>query len=1204
MKVTIVDRSQKSALRKTRQILCCYLDRVGSETYIGNISQDGMTELRKKLLESKAITKIASISCYLHRGGRLPELIWTLGSKNNISEDGHYAYKRKSKSRKDKRLKSPLMEYMKVAVWLAGLFHDLGKGTVGFQDKLKRAIESPQDYSGSQDPIRHEVISAVLLDVSNPEEFLKKISNYRETKIAFKDRADFLSGDIAKIFFESVLKKCIEISEKDSNDLSDIDLGLFHSKLCLNSEKRWLENPLWQSIIWLVFTHHKLPNGNWYSRDQMYSSSLSNHVGLRFGESKISNIEKLDDFLKMKEKDQPWDHNEWIRSVNRAVSKITELREEYPEFEKQMFCGFKKKTSWMSALVRVGRMSLVMADYEASCNAVKEITIPKFDYKVFANTKDKDGVKYFADPLHVHLRKVGEISPQIIQRLLINRDNQFIEAVHLESFEIPRQLQIPAMIEKNRFEWQSHVQRSMLEYRDCDKGFFCVVAAGTGRGKTRACAAILTNSRKNPRFTVGLSMRSLTYQTAKTYVDDRIGFNPDHVSMMVGDAVLKRKFRDEKSKARLRILNSVGTDNILLDESEEQYSIISSNSQNATMSLKSLKEDHFLIRLLSSPITIMTIDHIVRLVDLSRSKDVVQFLHLMETDLILDEVDDYKGNDIIVIGRLIELMGLFGRRVVIASATLPKIIVEGYRNCYLSGYKVYQDIYSAPSPDTMIITHLSPFVGKYESLKDGEFGNYYLKVMSMFVEEEANFAKSENRRVTRTLSAKNSFYSVGHNRYNLRAGNSEEVNKNSQNDYFGVATVGIIALHKQNFLIDESTGINYSIGFFRLNSVVNSQRYIKWQRDCFKGSKLSKYMDDNGIELKFMCYHAQTIGLSRVVQEQFLERHLNRSCMNDGDKDPFLSSDDVIYSLNSAKKKYKKHVIFVVVTTSIMETGRDYDFDWTLLEPCSTTSVVQSGGRVRRHRTSGTNGWNIYLMPMSFNATMQGRGAWRDLRDKRFALTFTPCEKIADMLSSLGILSVHACSRNPDTVSGAMPADLSRGVLHAGFALIDPKDYAVAPLTSMERVSQMSLISEENTFEDIRHVSLGYAINHVDAILSSRFYRETRFRGGNNSTHIELYRENGSWITEDKSGKINIIDHLIYENYTRDSDNIYFLSSLNIENRDQLMNFSKRVAHHLGYGAYDMEVADSNLLGFSKDIDFERRLIFEPQLGFYEEVKG
>jgi hypothetical protein len=45
-----------------------------------------------------------------------------------------------------------------------------------------------------------------------------------------------------------------------------------------------------------------------------------------------------------------------------------------------------------------------------------------------------------------------------------------------------------------------------------------------------------------------------------------------------------------------------------------------------------------------------------------------------------------------------------------------------------------------------------------------------------------------------------------------------------------------------------------------------------------------------------------------------------------------------------------KNVMMIVVTTPIEETGRDHDFDWAILEPCSTRSLIQCAGRVFRHR--------------------------------------------------------------------------------------------------------------------------------------------------------------------------------------------------------------------------------------------------------------
>lgn len=1088
---------------------------------------------------------------------------------------------------------SPLMEYLKVSVWLAGLFHDLGKGTNGFQHKISKAVSNPLDYSGSQDPIRHEFISALIIDVENPEDFMEKLSEFRGNKEAFLVRKASLENAENRDSIKEMLEKTLALSCVSKNDVSDIDIDYFYNQLSLNQELKWSNNPLWMSIVWLVFTHHKLPSGEWLRRKELFASVPSRHVGLRYGQSEISNISKLEDFLTLKSKDQPWDHNEWVRSVNRATKRVYELRDLYPGYEAKMFSGFGSQTPWMASLARVGRPCLVMADYEASCDAVKEVSKLNPVGKVFANTKyDEKGICCFADPLHVHLKKVGDLAPQIVQRLFINKDADFIFPSRIEPFDIPRQLQVPAVVERGRFEWQGHVQREMLQYRKDDRGFFCIVAAGTGRGKTRACAAIMTNSRDTPRFTVGLSMRSLTFQTAKSYIGGMVGFRHDQVAMLVGDNVLKRRFKEEKDKTRKRLLQSVGTENVLLDESEEQFSVLSGAPERAVMSLKSLKEDNFLMRLLSSPVSVMTIDHIVRLVDLAKSKDTVQFLHLMATDLVLDEVDDYKGDDLIVIGRLIEMVGQFGRRVVIASATLPKTVVEGFRSSYLQGYSVYQEAYGAENAETMVITHLEPYFNK---LNNQNFGAFYSRVMGKFAEEEEILAKEENRRVVRTIKSENGFYSIGHNRHPRQNAAAAE------HEYFGLCTTGVIGLHKSNALTDPDTGVRYSVGFTRFNSVVNAQKFVKWHQSVYRTTPLGRIMEAQGFSLKIMCYHAQTIGAVRVVQEQFLEKYLNRTCMNDGLPDPFLGSSDVQEVLGHALRNGVKDVVFMVVTSSIMDTGRDYDFDWALLEPCSTTSLIQAGGRVRRHRTSALEkGWNISIMPMSLNATIQGKLAWRDLRDSKLALSPNPSDKIKSMLSGVGIKCISPVTKNPDVVTGALSASLISGVLHAGHALVEPKEFSDAPLTSMERVAQLAILSEDHAFDGERHMTLGYATTHCDTLLSSRFSEETKFRGGNCSTTVELDRASGLWISEGQGEEVKDVSYLIYEKYEPD-DSIFFLSQLNFLSRDHLFAFTKSLGLSLGYHRLDSELADSSLLGFSKDIDFDKRLVFESQIGFYEE---
>ena len=57
----------------------------------------------------------------------------------------------------------------------------------------------------------------------------------------------------------------------------------------------------------------------------------------------------------------------------------------------------------------------------------------------------------------------------------------------------------------------------------------------------------------------------------------------------------------------------------------------------------------------------------------------------MSSDLVIDEVDDFTGRDLIAIGRLIQLAGMLGRKVMISSATIPPDLAEGYFNAYRAG---------------------------------------------------------------------------------------------------------------------------------------------------------------------------------------------------------------------------------------------------------------------------------------------------------------------------------------------------------------------------------------------------------------------------------------------------------------------------------------------------------------------------------------
>ena len=73
----------------------------------------------------------------------------------------------------------------------------------------------------------------------------------------------------------------------------------------------------------------------------------------------------------------------------------------------------------------------------------------------------------------------------------------------------------------------------------------------------------------------------------------------------------------------------------------------------------------------------------------------------------------------------------------------------------------------------------------------------------------------------------------------------------------------------------------------------------------------------------------------------------------------------------------KADVAFIVVATPVEEIGRDHDFDWSVVEPSSTQSIVQVAGRVNRHRlVARTIGEaklkpNVLVLDFNYNAMVK-----------------------------------------------------------------------------------------------------------------------------------------------------------------------------------------------------------------------------------------
>lgn len=148
-------------------------------------------------------------------------------------------------------------------------------------------------------------------------------------------------------------------------------------------------------------------------------------------------------------------------------------------------------------------------------------------------------------------------------------------------------------------------------------------------------------------------------------------------------------------------------------------------------------------------------------------------------------------------------------------------------------------------------------------------------------------------------------------------------------------------------------GKNVSFGLVRFANIGQLDRFVLY---------LGNEKDDS---IHVVVYHARFPLTDRHRKEDYLDRVLCR-------KDP-----EAIFSDPKAAShigKAEKDAIFVVLASPVEELGRDHDFDWAVIEPSSYRSIIQTAGRVQRHRLLVPDEPNVAVLQYPFLYVKGGDG--------------------------------------------------------------------------------------------------------------------------------------------------------------------------------------------------------------------------------------
>ncbi|MDV2962274.1 type I-F CRISPR-associated helicase Cas3f [Shewanella algae] len=888
MMVTFVSQCEKNALKKTRRVLDAFANRIGDNTWQTLITEEGLLTVKKMLRQTAS--RSTAVSCHWIRSRSRSQFLWVVGNKKKFNLEGVVPVNSTEKDLLNSDYESDwkYLPLIKALAAMAALLHDWGKASLLFQEKLNPEIKT--QHKG--DPLRHEWVSCLL--------FQQWVTHQTH------ERLD-------EVWLNSLIDK-------------GIDETCFNTNILLK-EKALAELPTAAALIaWLIVSHHRLPLPKEQDlcdkQREVDNSSLADLLARitpawgyenRFDEYNAL-LPKCFEFpLGLLSQSQTW-----LTALQRRAK---DLLHQLPLLDQAMNDG-----SWRVVLHHA-RLCLMLGDHYYSSQANDPSW--KVSTELYANTDPE--TKERKQKLDEHLVNVARVAVNTVKLL------PFFESEPLKATELTELA--PKSSTPKAFRWQDKAVRKIIERRehteDKSQGYFVVNMASTGCGKTIANAKImqaLSEEGESLRFILALGLRTLTLQTGDEY-KERLKLQESDLAVLIGSkaiselhksgkAVEKDDIEPEQADAGSESLESLQDENDVLDWQgvlpEEELTTVLTKEKDR--------------KLLYAPVLVCTIDHIMAATETKRGgRYILPCLRLMSSDLVIDEIDDFTGDDLIAIGRLVHLAGMLGRKVMISSATIPPDLALGLYNAYRQGWKVF-----AASRDrnaSINCIYIDEFTAHTQLVGSNDYDlEAYQALQQGFINKRVEKLKQQTAKRKAEI---------------IPCLKQPDLPLDTQ--YFATVKQAVLAKHRHHFTLDPQSQIQVSFGVVRLANIQPCVELTQYLLSC-------DWPADT--EVRCMAYHSQQVLLLRHEQEKHLDEVLKRK-EKSGELPKAFAHPVIREHLTACQAK---NLIFILVATPVEEVGRDHDFDWAVIEPSSFRSIIQMAGRVCRHRDGEIKEPNIGLL--------------------------------------------------------------------------------------------------------------------------------------------------------------------------------------------------------------------------------------------------
>lgn len=905
MMVTFVSECEKNALKKTRRVLDAFADRIGNNTWQTLITDDGLQTVKKML--KKTASRSTAVSCHWIRSRSRSQLLWVVGNRSKFDPGGVVPVNRTSLNLEHREWESGgyLNEIVVLASALAGLFHDFGKANALFQKKLQGKSQSKGE------PYRHEWVSLRLFEAftkgKSDQEWIQQLAELTDANVARR--------------WDIQITKSIFVDAPNAHQNPFTDLAPF-AKL----------------VAWLLVSHHRLPKNNDLDKPVNIPEMHTWLLHCFDCHWNSPNALDLSQYSKQSLKDNwhfpngtPFLSQTWRRKAAKLAFRLQHT----PLLT-------NSSISWLDQrfVCHVSRLSLMLADryYSSLCLNGGKSAWRDPNYGVIANTdrqSAQDSSKVPKQQLDEHNIGVSVNAQRFASNLPALKYTLPAIAQH-------RLFSKRSGIEKYRWQDKAYSQAKTIAKATERQGFFGVNMASTGCGKTIANARVmygLADEREGCRFSIALGLRTLTLQTGDAY-RDLLKLGNDEIAVLIGSQTVKTLH--ELNNTKSNDFNSEHGSESAEDCFEQLF--ISYEGQIYDGRLKRwLSANPKLEQLISAPVLVSTIDHLMPATESQRSgKQIAPMLRLLTSDLVIDEPDDFGLEDMPALCRLVNWAGMLGSRVLLSSATLPPSLIKNLFDAYKSGREHYnQAQFSEQKQPPIWCAWIDEFTTQTQ-----EFTH-----VTDFVVTHRQFVERRDAKLSKNAKA-------------LRQGSIVQVEDSNLTDivsrtaryqtiYQHVAKTFHEQIHRlhQTHSAVSPCGKHVSLGVIRMANI-NPMIAV--------ATALTQLSPQKNYRICYCVYHSQFPLAMRSNKEHKLDRLLERHTPE------LLWQQPEIKSV--LEQSLEENVVFVVLGTSVVEVGRDHDYDWAIAEPSSMRSLIQLAGRIQRHRQQVPTQHNLVVLNKNIRA--------------------------------------------------------------------------------------------------------------------------------------------------------------------------------------------------------------------------------------------